>query len=69
MIVYPEQKIIKYVLKEVKEALDNVCEYNAKRKKYLNENARKIKGGSFEEHLCTLFLELGNSYASTTQMI
>ena len=68
MMVYPEIKNIKNVIKEVNEALDNDCEYSAKRKKFTKEENRKIQPGSFEEHLCTTFMENGNSYASTTKI-
>ena len=68
MMLYPEIKTIKNVIKEVNQALDNDCEYSAKRKKFTKEENRKIQPGSFEEHLCTTFMENGNSYASTTKI-
>ena len=69
MMVYPKLKSIKSVIKDAKEALDSESEYSSKRKKYTNEDQRKIKGGSYKEHLCTSLMEHGNSYAATTQMV
>ena len=69
MMVYPELKTIKNVIKEVNEAFKEDCEYSAKRKSFTKEENRKIQPGSFEEHLCTTFMENGNSYSSTTKII
>ena len=61
ILVYPDIKTIKSVIKGVKEALNNDCEYDAKHKEFTKEECRKIQAGSYKEHLCTTLIEHGNS--------
>ena len=59
---------VTHVVLEVKKALDEGLEYDARRKSHTNVKRRKIQKNTLEEELLTELMERGNSYHTTTRL-